>query len=209
MSCRSLLPIVVGILFSTSALADQAEWYLVPTVAPELMRLREPTRGASLTTRPSVGLGLSAMYGVTNSLHLGAQLHFASLSNVPFTGTQMTLRDGSTPTGTLYANDSVYALTATATYRVLVPSHFAPIFSIGAGPVLGRYTSLALYPSATQVFINRPDQREVGFVVEGRTGIDYRFGNHLSVSLAFEIRWNVGLQVPWEFAAPISIGYIW
>jgi opacity protein-like surface antigen len=199
----------VVLLGASSARADRREWYLVPTVAPELMRLVQPTSDVGRVTKPTVGFGLSAFYGLTNSLHVGAEVHLASLRNISFEGATFLLGDGSTPSGALYADEGVYSLTATALYRLVLPTDFAPLVGVGAGPVLARYSSLALYPSGTQFTLARPDSSELGFAARALVGLDYRLGNHLSASLAFEVRRDFGTHVPWEFGVPVSVAYIW
>jgi hypothetical protein len=203
-----LLLCAAALLLSSAALADRQEFYVVPTFGPELLRMSAPTHG-SMATKPTLGFSLSGFYGLTNSLHAGVALHYASLANVPFDRTSATLTDGSQPTGTLYSDSSLYGATVFALYRLNMPSALVPVFKLGVGPVIASYKNLALFPEGTQFQIAQPDQSEVGFATQLSVGAQYRLGNHFLASAALEVRRNFGTHTPWEYALPISAGYVW
>lgn len=207
----SLLTLVflAAITVSTTARADRQEWYVIPTLSPELLRLSEPTSGASYLTKPTIGFGLTGYYGLTDELHLGAELHYTRLANVPFSGTTIALTDGSTPTGTLYADNSLFAITAVAVYRFDMRGNLVPIVRLGVGPAFASYGNLALFPRSTQLELDQPSQSEIGFTAQVQVGVQYRIGNHLAASAAVEVRRNLGLHVPWEFELPLAVGYVW
>jgi hypothetical protein len=210
---RSLVPLA-GLAITLAAFparADRSELNVVTTVSPEFLSLSVPTaaQASSSTTKPTIGFAVTAFYGLSNTLHAGVEFHYASLKNIPFDGTTLALSDGSSPTGTLYSDDMLYSATAFALYRMDLPSPVVPVFRLGAGPVLASYKNLALYPDATQFQLAQPDTSEAGFAVTISAGAQYRLGNHWLASASIELRRNLGLSVPWEYALPLSIGYVW
>lgn len=208
-SLTSLASLAV-VLVAFAAHADRAELHIVPALAPELMSLTVPTAGGSSSaSKPTVAFSVSGFYGITNTLHAGVELRYTGLKNVPFEHTSVALSDGSSPTGTLYSDTTLYSATAFALYRVDLPSAIVPVFRLGGGPVIGSYRNLALYPDQTQFQLSQPDQSEVGFAVTVSAGAQYRIGNHWLAALLVEVRRNLGLHVPWEYAVPLSVGYVW
>lgn len=208
-SLTSLAGLAV-VLAAFAARADRAELHIIPAFSPELMSLTVPTDGsASSASKPTVALSLCGFYGITNTLHVGVELRYTGLKNVPFEHTSVALSDGSSPTGTLYSDTTLYSATAFALYRVDLPSAIVPVFRLGAGPVIGSYKNLALYPDQTQFHLSQPDQSEFGFALTLSVGAQYRVGNHWLAALSVEVRRNLGLHVPWEYALPLSVGYVW
>lgn len=211
MRSLSMATLVAVVLASLAAHADRAELHVIPAVAPELMSLTVPTAGSSSssTTKPTLAFGISGFYGISNTLHAGVEFRYTGLKNVPFAHTSLALADGSSPTGTLYSDTTLYSAAAFVLYRMDLPSAIVPVFRLGVGPVIGSYRNLALYPDQTQFQLSQPDESDAGFALTLSAGAQYRLSNHWLASLSVEVRRNLGLHVPWEYALPLSFGYVW
>jgi len=68
-----------------------------------------------------IGGGLVLYYGLADTIHLSGALHYATTSNASFTPVRVTLTDGASSTGAVYADARSIAATGVAVFRYATP----------------------------------------------------------------------------------------
>jgi hypothetical protein len=204
-------------LLPSAARADRRDWYVTLTAEPTSATVKDPITGGESGTEMGFGaFALSAFYGLTNTIHVGAALHYATEKNVSFGG--VTIDQGGWPTtGTAYGNVATYSATALAQYRLDTGYSVAPVARAELGVASVHSTSAAFRPDGAGYTLAYPDKSE--FALEARASLlaEYRFarsprylpGEQLVASVGIGFVARPGTASPTGLSVPVSLGFVW
>ncbi len=202
----ALLALLVG---PSLANADQRELYTSLEVAPYVLNLKDPISERSTTTALAPGASLSVAYGITNTIHVGAALHFSMASNATFKSAQIVLSDGTPSTGTLYENVTVMGGSAFALYRFDTGTRLSPLVQADVGVASLSYSNILYVPSSASYGVGSPNITEFVLELRASARAEYRFGDHLVAGVGAGIVVSPGALRPWAIYFPINVGWIW
>ncbi|TQF13435.1 hypothetical protein FJV41_23895 [Myxococcus llanfairpwllgwyngyllgogerychwyrndrobwllllantysiliogogogochensis] len=206
---RFLRPLLmlVGLAPVTSS-ADSREIYVLLSGGPSLLRLEDPLEGAASASAAGGGIGVTAYYGLTDELHLGASVGIQGASNVTYAGTRVTLPSGSRPLGDLQQDLLGLSFGLVAHYRYDTGAAWAPFAQLELGGQYRRHHHLVHLVSNTELGAAFPDVSKVSPAAGLQLGLEYRFRNWLTTSVGLGVTTNPADLGQVEFRVPITVGII-
>ncbi|MCY1003905.1 hypothetical protein OWM54_42855 [Myxococcus sp. MISCRS1] len=203
---RSFL-LLMALAPATSS-ADSRELYLLISGGPGLMRLEDPLEGESSASKIGGGVSLTAYYGLTDELHLGASFGILGASNVTYGDTRVTLPSGSRPLGDLEQDLLGLSFALVAHYRYDTGAAWAPFAQLELGGQYRRHQHLLHRVANTTLGAAFPDVSEVSPAAGLQLGLEYRFRNWWTTSVGVGITTNPADLGQVEFRLPLSVGII-
>lgn len=200
---------LIAVAFPLVASADRREVYLGASMSPTLVRIDDPVTGRAHTNSPALGLDLSAIYGLTNSIHVGLALHALTTKNLAFSGVPAPLDDGSRPPGTLYEDLLGLGAAALVHYRYDTGGSFAPIGELEVGATDLRYSNLVHNPSGTQLGLALPNASELVWGAGASVGVEYRLSNRFVATISARVDHYFSALTRWSFSIPVGISFVW
>jgi hypothetical protein len=192
-----------------TARADRRELYVLVTVEPQLGWYTEPLAGHVSATQPGVGAALSAYYGLTHRLHVGADLHLSAARDVSFPSATVSLSDGTPSTGTVYANPTSIGANALFVYRHDTGYNLAPMARVEIGFASVNYTNIQQTPTGPSYFFSFPDSSELVLELRGALLAEYRITNHFVASAGLAVTGHPKGRAPWSVSLPLTAGWVW
>ncbi len=203
--------LVVALLFvPRDARADREELYTLVEVSPLVMRLDTPVAASTASTSASgIAAGATVYYGLTNTVHVGAAVHYEATRNAAFEGTTVTLNGGTSSHGTLYEDTSAISLTMVGAYRFDLGPRLVPVAQLELGVASLSYSNIAHFDASTGVAFPYSDRSQKVFEVRGQLRAEYRFGDHFVGGAGVGVLVHPGALNPWSLYLPVSVGYVW
>lgn len=203
------LLIVAMALVARAARSDGGELYGSVELVPMVASVADPVTAERLAWPLAGGLRLSAFYGLTHQLHLGAAVHVGGASDVRFTGVAFPLSDGSRPHGDLYANVVLGGAGVLGYFRLDTGETWAPFARLELGASYCQFFNIAHYPSGTGLRLSQETRAEL--VPSGRAGLglEYRFGHRIVGSVGIAARANLGSRWMWQIELPLTLAHVW
>lgn len=200
----ALFALVPGI-----AQADRKELYVALGLEPALMHTNDAydTRASGNTTRGA--LALTAYYGLTNTLHVGAALRSTMAKDIHVSPIAVQLPDGTRPTGTLYEDLFAVSLGAVAHYRVDTGYRTAPTLSLEAGLASYSYTNRIHSPNNAGYAFTVRSTSDTAPYVRPAVGVEYRATDRVVVAVSVAAELAPGVHQPWAIGIPFNVGLIW
>lgn len=196
------------LLAAPPALADRRELYALLEGGAGLHLQKDPAAAAQ--TGAGVGLAgqLHVFYGITNSLHVGGWVRGFWAPDIAFASVTPTLADGSTPTGTLYANAHGFAGGALARWRFDTGFAVAPWVQLELGLGWQRFSLQQLIPTGRDFAIPLPLRDELSPEARLAGGVEYRLLERLLLQLVLGVRRNFGAVAQWQFDLSLGVGVV-
>ncbi|BDG08627.1 hypothetical protein [Anaeromyxobacter paludicola] len=206
---RLFLLAVLAMLRPVPAHADRGETYALLSVEPGVAGFSDPSLGRASSTQFRSELGLVGYYGLTNALHVGAAVRYATSSGLSFSPSAAGLPGGPTYPGTLVATDQAFSASALALYRFDSGYHLAPVLAGEVGYTTQSLHDVALVPQGTSYGIPLSSRTDSAPFARVSALVEWRFANRW-VSIAGVAVMRTGLQsAPWQCTFPIMVGMIW
>lgn len=209
MNRRSLVCLVLLAVAPVKAAADRREMYAILEVSPAAVSASDPVTGGGGTTKGGVEFGVTALYGVSNRLHLGGALHVGMSKDFPFAPVNLSLPDGTRSQGTDYSNVTSYAATAVAAYRFGLGTAIVPVIQLEAGVASLRYTDIVHVPDGMNIGFQFADSSEVTPDLRASVRADWRVSNHVLAGVGVGATWHPGAKASSGFYLPLYVGWIW
>ncbi len=206
---RSLALAVLLVLGARTVRADERELYTLLQISPQILHFTEPTTGQGSSTLSGMGGSLVLYYGLSDTIHVGGALHYATTSNASFTPVRVTLPDGASSTGAVYADARSIAATGVAAFHYDTGRHLAPLIQLEAGFASISYRNVSHMPSGAAYAVTLPDTTESALDLRASVRLEYRFVQHFVAGVGPAFVWNPGTHNPWALLVPITIGWIW
>jgi hypothetical protein len=197
------------LLASWPARADRGELYTLLEVTPGRSSLSRTFDGPSTAQLFTPGVQLSACYGLTHSLHVGAALGFSAGFNTAWRRVTLQLADGSHPTGDLFEDFFSATAAAVLSWRVDTGHPFAPLARVELGGTLLGYPHAEFFPDHTRLALALPQHTELVPSTRLVVALEYRFADRWVASLGLSARHHFGGRTPWQLSVPLSVGAIW
>lgn len=198
------------LVLPSTAYADRRDLYLLLDAAPAMLRLSEPTTGASAASQWGGGAALTAYYGLTHEWHLGFSLRVLSALNAPYAGLQLQIADGSRPPGTLYEDVLLGGGGVVLVHRFDLGFDLAPVARLEVGGLFIRHYNIGYFVDSTRVVVPLPDIQELVFSGRAHAGVEYRFfQDRLVAGIGISAAVNLSPRARWALELPITLGYIW
>lgn len=206
---RHLLAIVAFLAAPSVVRADQGELYTSVELSPQFSHVSDAVTEASHTTTFTPAASFSVLYGITNTIHVGATVHFMMARNVTYQPITLRLPDSSSSTGALYEDITAYGASLAAAYRFDTGTHLAPIIQADVGLASLAYSNVSHVPSGILYAIAFPSVSELVLEVRASARLEYRFGDHMVASGGAGVILAPGSLTPWTIQLPITVGWIW
>ena len=192
-----------------AARADRRDLYTVLAIEPAWTVSRDPLSGEGQATAPMASVALSAYYGITNSIHLGAVARFGYSRDVTYEGVTVTLPDGTSSQGRLFHNSSQFGLSALGLYRFDTGIKWAPFASIEAGLVHDARTAREHVPAGASFGIAFPDRAEMVPVLRPAIGLEYRVTDRFIIAMSTTVGVSLDGGSRVQLAFPVAVGATW
>jgi hypothetical protein len=204
------LAAAVGVALAPSAaFADRRELYVVIGLEPALLHT-DDAYGATGTANTAGGaLSLSAYYGLTNTVHVGAALRTTAARNIQVSPIAVPIAGGTRRTGTLYEDLLAVSFGGLALYRFDTGYRAAPTLSLELGGGQYTYSNRAHAPAGAGFSQAVPSVSYFAFYARPAVGLEYRLGDRLVAGVAVAAEIAPAAHQPWSIAVPFSVGVIW
>jgi hypothetical protein len=196
-------------LFAGIARADRGEVYANLEIVPTLASIADPATSERVALPLSVGVQLSAFYGVTHQVHVGLALHAGGALDVRFSDVALPLPDGSRPRGELYENVLIGGVGVLGHFRLDTGELWAPFGRIELGASYREFREVVHFPAGTTLRLDQPSRAELVPSARAGIGLEYRFGNRLVGSIGISTRVSIGSLLTWQLELPVAIAYVW
>lgn len=204
-----VLAFFMALVAATAARADEKEIYTLVGYVPTVQRYDLPANGAGSATDFANALDLTAYYGLTNTIHVGARLRGTISSDVHLADVRVNLPDGSVSPGDAYLDHLAVALSALALYRFDTGLHLAPMLEVEAGFSSHQYRRIAHVPAGVAFTIPLADVSETVFRAASALLLEYRFGNRWVASGGVGVQVEPSSHAPWAVLVPLRVGAVW
>lgn len=196
-------------LLPAAARADRREGYVLVSVEPVLLHATDAYDSAGAGTAPAGSLAVTAYYGITNTLHVGAAVRTTAARDVRVSRMSAPLADGTRPSGTLYEDLLGVSVGAVALYRVDTGYRTAPTLSVEAGFGSYSYSRRAHAPNGATYSVPVPSVSYLAPYLRPAIGLEYRMSDRLVAGVAVAVELAPGAHKPWALGVPFSFGLIW
>ena len=200
---------LVAMVTATSARADREEFYTLIGYVPTAQHYDLPGNGSGSGTEFANALDLTAYYGLTNTIHVGARLRATISSDVHLADVRVNLPDGSVSPGDAFLDHRAVALSALALYRLDTGLHLAPMLEVEAGFSTHQYRRIAHVPAGVAFTIPLADVSETVFRAASALLLEYRFGNRWTASGGVGVQVEPSSHAPWAVLVPLRVGAVW
>lgn len=170
-------------LHGAAAQADRRELYLELEAGLAVQWLADAPTAQSSATALGPELQLHVFYGITNALHVGGYARGVFAPDAAFPHTTPALEDGSTPTGTVYANLLGAGAGVLGRWRFDTGYAFAPFLQLELGVAWTRFLAQQLIPDGKDFGIDLPTADVLGLDARALAGVEYRLGDRFLVAL--------------------------
>jgi hypothetical protein len=204
-----LVALVAVLAAPFAARGDDQELYTLIQLEPSSHHFTDPVRGEAEASAWGAGAGLTAYYGLTNTLHFGGALRVARAKNVAFDDVTVISSGGTSNTGRLFADTLSFSVGALALYRLDTGRPLAPMLSLEGGLVRRSYTNVALTPNGASYGLPVDDNSETLAYGRLTLSLEYRFWQRWIASVGLAGQLEPSGLMPWQISVPISVGMIW
>src|SRR5690349_18105610 len=200
--------LLVGVFSAASARADKDEVYTLIGYEGGVTRYRVPAAGDGSVDSYAGALDVTAYYGWSNALHIGARIRASSSSDVVFGGASVTVPDGRTSTGNVYSDHRALALGAAALYRFAAGYPVVPALELEGGFTVHQYRNIIHVPAGASFFVPLSNMSQAVLHGSATLLLEYRFKNRWVVASGAGVQLEGGLA-PWSVFVPVRVGRIW
>jgi hypothetical protein len=190
--------------------ADSREVYALASLVPGVASVREP--GAAGAPRFSAALELTALYGLTNELHLGGALRLGGLKNAALSPASAMLPDGSLLAGTLYEDSLQLGVSLSVAYRFDLGPRWAPVLRLDAGLSYRSYPARSLVSDASgpspPLSAPLPAEQSLNPALRIALLLQRRLGDELAVEAGVALRTEPGPRGALLLEFPLTVCWI-
>jgi hypothetical protein len=187
-----------------AARADRRDLYTSLEVAPQLLRLDPPLSTRPSASSPAFEAGVVTLYGVTNTIHVGAALRYAYGQDASFSGAVVAGAPGTT-----WENFHSLGAALVGAYRFDVGRRLAPLAQLELGFASLNYTQVAQVPDAAPYSTAYPNYSETRFEARLLGRLEYQLTDHMVGSAGLGAILHPGALNPWTAYVPLTFGWIW
>lgn len=198
--------LLLALCSSAPALADRRELYVEAAAGPALTQLRQLGAPGFAPARTGPFATLSTYYGLTNALHVGGGIYFATARDFHVAGAQLSPTDF---TGDLWTDWLGAGTSAFAVYRLDTGSPLAPFLRLELSAGVNRFSRLALIPDGRSYYEPYLDRWELALGGRAVFGLELRLADSWVVTVAAAGRAAPVGHSGVGFEVPVAVAYVW
>ena len=199
----------ISVLFAVPAFADRRELYTLIGLGPSVVTSNSPLGNGPSGSGAAIAGEVTAYYGITNTLHVGALLRAGGTKDFIFPSASTTLDNGSMVTGNLWADTFAVGASGLVAYRVDTGYPFAPFARLELGFTHISQSRLQVIPLSNSFGVSEPSRNELVLGVRGLIGLEYRFLERFVASVGIGYRKHFSSLAQWQLEFPVSVGLVW
>lgn len=199
---------LLGVLAAMPVKADRRDLYTLVGYEAGVSHWGLPASGQGSATGYTGAIDLTAYYGFTNKLHLGARVRLTSTSDILFEKRTITASDGTQLGGDVFVDHRAVSVGGLALWRFETGA-LAPLLELGAGVTVHEYRNVAVVPVGSSAGMALPSRPETEFYATGTVLLEYRFWERWVASVGVGVQVEPRGLAPWTVFVPFRVGRVW